>query len=487
MRALLPATLLVLLSIPTAARALGDPIYEIGHISGTWPGPAGPVTAEVYYPALAAGEGVPVASVDGGHPLVVFGHGFLMPATVYGYLHEALTPRGFVVALPTTAGELFPDHAAFAQDLTALAEGLLADSATPGALFEAGLSGRVAAMGHSMGGGAGLLAAAGNPLFTAVAALAAAETDPSATAAAAAVTQPLLLLSGGDDCVTPPAQQQAMYAASPSACRAWITLDGASHCQFASTASACELGELFCSSSLSPGAQQNLVLSLLGPWLEGVLNLDPAGWAQFEAAVQAGAGLQSETSCFSSLTVLAIGGVDAAQSGGVAIQGVGLDFVVAAQIAGQPATVQAQSANGLVLAVDAGAPGLFDLDLTGLFGSVSAPGAVARYPALGVGSAQLGQALETDLFTGSAAAFALAWSPGPVPPLVLPGIDHGLELGPPIALLAAGVTDSLGIAAPSFDLPGDPAFEGVSFAVQGYAELAGAPSFTNGVVRTIAP
>ncbi|QDU65282.1 hypothetical protein [Engelhardtia mirabilis] len=456
-----------------------DAPFAIGHVSGAWSGPSGVATAEVYYPATTAGEGTPVAAVPGGHPLVVFGHGFVMPASAYGYLRDGLVPEGFVVAMLTTGGELFPDHGDFAQDFLTVAEGLAADGADPASLFFEALSGRAAAAGHSMGGGASLLAAAQGDTFTAVCNLAAAETNPSAQAAAASVTQPLLMLSGGDDCVTPPSQQQAMWSAAASSCKSWITLLGGSHCQFASATSACEFGELFCSTSLGGAEQRALVLDLLVPWLRAVLAVEPAAWSEFVAVSQTNPGLATSAVCTTDLAVEAVTGLDAALAGGLTVAGAGLGFVVEATVDGAAVAFEPLGQGALELTVGASAPGAFDLGLVDLFGSLDAAGAARRYPALLAGPAPLGGTLTLSFDAGLAGPFVVAWSLDPGPPIAIPGYAHVLQLGSPLVVLASGATDAAGTGAVALPLPTDPALQGLTVRLQAVANAASGPSFTN--------
>jgi hypothetical protein len=71
--------------------------------------------------------------------------------------------------------------------------------------------------GHSMGGGASVLAAAADPRVRTLANLAAAETNPSAIGASASLAIPLCLISGSQDTIVPPGGNgQLMYEnASP--------------------------------------------------------------------------------------------------------------------------------------------------------------------------------------------------------------------------------------------------------------------------------
>lgn len=244
-----------------------------------------PVTA--HYPA--ATSGAEVVPLEGPFPTIVFGHGFVMAGSDYGALIDAWVAQDFVVIAVNTEGGVAPDHEAFGLDLAYVAAAA-ATEMTPlvGALDE-----RVAIGGHSMGGGAAWLAAAGG-LADAVFGLAPAETNPSAIAAAASVQIPALILSGSEDAVTPPAEHHVpIYDATASACKAFVTLDAGSHCGYADTGSLCDLGELFFNGMSRP-RQQEITAQLVGAWLAHWLNGAP--WSDFEQATAADFGIATECS-----------------------------------------------------------------------------------------------------------------------------------------------------------------------------------------------
>lgn len=290
--------LLILLLLGRAASA-----WEIGHRLLTVTDPARPgheIPTDVYYPALSSGDNVPLAPPPaGGYPVCAFGHGFLLPVSAYGYLWQGLVPAGRVLALPRTGGELFPDHEEFGLDLARVAAALLEAGADPGSPFYGGLAARSGVGGHSMGGGASLLAAAADPALDCVASLAAAETNPSAIAAAAQVEAPALLLGGSRDCVTPLAEhQQPMFEALADDCRALAVLGGASHCQFAGSSTVCELGEIGCATpTISRAEQQAQTLALLAPWLDWQLAGAPGARERFFTVLDSLPDLASTVDC----------------------------------------------------------------------------------------------------------------------------------------------------------------------------------------------
>jgi hypothetical protein len=156
----------------------------------------------IHYPAISAGTDTEIAA--GSFPVLVFGHGFLMGVTSYNNFRDYFVPRGYILVLPTTEGG-FPDHAAFGQDLSFLAEALQTAGTDESSPFFSHVAPRTALMGHSMGGGASVLGSSNNSTIQTMVNFAAAETDPSAIAAANSVAVPSLVFAATADCVTPPA------------------------------------------------------------------------------------------------------------------------------------------------------------------------------------------------------------------------------------------------------------------------------------------
>lgn len=301
----LPRALLSVLALVAALAAHAAPAaaYQTGHVSVTYLDPARgnrSVGIEFYYPATANGDGAPWAAPPaGGFPIVAFGHGFQMIVQAYPNVWEALAPAGYVVALPITGGELFPNHGDFGADLSFVIEKLRSENANPASFLYGKLNPKAAVMGHSMGGGASFLAADANPGIDGLAVMAPANTNPSSITAAAGVTVPTLIYSGTKDCVASAASHQIpMYDASASSCKTYVSVAGGSHCQFAANNVICNLGEIFCGSpGISRATQHAIVNGLLLPWLDGVLRGDWQRWEDFQFTLLAGAGITSQQSC----------------------------------------------------------------------------------------------------------------------------------------------------------------------------------------------
>ncbi|MCY7419063.1 MAG: dienelactone hydrolase family protein [Chloroflexi bacterium] len=206
-------------------------------------------------------------SVAGPHPVIVFGHGYLATVERYDSTLSALARAGFLVVAPRSGDGLFPDHAAFAADFSVVLDWLETQDADPGSwLHGSVLHGAYGASGHSMGGGASLLAAAADPRFVTVANLAAAETRPSAIAVMSSITAPVLLIGGSEDAIAPVADHQLpLFEAKTNGPAQLRVIQGGSHCGFldpdALLALACDNG------SLPVDAQLHVTARLLTDWL----------------------------------------------------------------------------------------------------------------------------------------------------------------------------------------------------------------------------
>ena len=115
--------------------------------------------------------------------------------------------------------------------------------------------------GHSMGGGAALLAADSDRNARALFVLAPAQTNPSAIAAAANVRASTFIVLGSRDCVTPRATHgQAMFNALnlSLSIRQIFEIPGASDCQFATDSVSCAIAEQSCGGAamISAATQQ---------------------------------------------------------------------------------------------------------------------------------------------------------------------------------------------------------------------------------------
>ena len=250
---------------------------EAAALSG--PGPSQVTRMEVQVPRTRGGEGsfgarvfVPLpteGATEAPSPVVAFGHGYLADVGWYESTLAHLASWGIVVIAPRSAGELFPDHAAFAGDLLSALDWVVEQAGRPGSDWPGGPVDPKALglSGHSMGGGAALLAAARDPAIRAVATLAASESDPSAIEAAADISAPVLFLAAGDDAITPVAEhQRPMFEAKSSGPAELRTILGASHCGFLDRETL--LLSLVCDeAAIGPDEQRRLTRAVLTAWL----------------------------------------------------------------------------------------------------------------------------------------------------------------------------------------------------------------------------
>lgn len=265
------------------------------------------VPCEVHYPAATAGNDVPVN--DGIFPVIVIGHGFVMTVDAYGYLWEHYAPLGYVVVLPTTEGGFAPDHAAFGADLAFLANALVATSDDVSSPFYQHVLPSTVLMGHSMGGGAAFLGAAGNAALRALVTFAPAETDPSAVAAAALVQTPTLIFAASEDCVTPiPDHQGPMYSALTVPCKAFVNITGGGHCYFGDDSFTCSFGELTCGPDLTISREQQhaVVTDITDLWLRHHVQEDATAFGPLLDSLASTTRFIAETTCLSTSIANAI-------------------------------------------------------------------------------------------------------------------------------------------------------------------------------------
>lgn len=294
--------LITLILITFAGMVSAQP-FSSGHYSKTFQDPSRNnrnVTAEIYYPADAAGNNVPIAVNGGNFPVVVFGHGFVMTWEAYENIWEALNAAGYIAVFPTTESGFSPNHSEFGKDIAFLVTAIQSEGQLSSSILFGRVSGTSAVMGHSMGGGSSFLAIQHNPSITAIANLAAAETNPSAIGAASNITIPALVIAGANDCITPPGGNQlAMYNALSSTCKAYVSITGASHCQFANSNFNCNFGELTCSPAptISRATQHGIVNQVLIPWLDYQLKSDCNQAAVFENLIANPSGFTAQKNC----------------------------------------------------------------------------------------------------------------------------------------------------------------------------------------------
>ena len=287
--------------------------YQIGHTTltfndptrnggfGSGGGPGRQIQTEVYYPTYTAGENTPVATFPD-FPVIVFGHGFAMSWDAYQNIWEHLVPQGYIMAFVRTEGSLIPapSHGDFGQDLALVSTKMLALDATAGSLFNGKIKQKSVIMGHSMGGGATMLAAANNANIAGIVGLAPAETNPSAIGVCANISVPALIFSGSSDGVTPPAEHHLpIYQGISSTCKSFVSITGGAHCYFANSNFNCDFGESTSSQgiSITRAEQQQKTFAILDPWLQYVLGEDCFALNAFQSSLNTTTGTVNQTTC----------------------------------------------------------------------------------------------------------------------------------------------------------------------------------------------
>ncbi|HEU4491641.1 MAG TPA: hypothetical protein VFR74_12295 [Jiangellales bacterium] len=229
------------------------------------------VTVDVDGRSFRARVTYPLVGRD--HPAVAFGHAYLQGPERYARLLEAVAAQGFVVVAPASESSFWPSHSRLAKDLRRSLTWLVEQSHTSGSP----LAGRVderrlAVAGHSMGGGAAVIAAVRDPRVRAVATLAAAETVPATSLAAAGLDVPSLWVAGSADRIVPPDTTRALLAASPAPTLLAV-VEGGWHCGFADSSAFWGFG---CDSGALPRAEQQATTAdLLVRWLAASLLGEP--------------------------------------------------------------------------------------------------------------------------------------------------------------------------------------------------------------------
>lgn len=203
----------------------------------------------------------PTGTAPDAYPVVAFGHGFTQGTSRYQSVLAALAARGYVVIAPNTETGLWPDHGRLADDLALAIRWAQRTQPNAHPTLDA-------VSGHSMGGGAALLAADRSPRVDAVITFAAAETRPSATEASRGIAAPAMFVVGSQDRIVRPETTRRMYAAKPSPAT-FASITGGYHCGFLDSSSFLGFG---CDSgSISRSTQLKITRTLLGDWLDTTL------------------------------------------------------------------------------------------------------------------------------------------------------------------------------------------------------------------------
>lgn len=275
--------------------------FKIGHVQRSFVDTTRnnrQVTCEIYYPANINGDNVAIA--NGIFPTLVFGHGFVMPASAYDVYWNAIVPKGYIMIFPTTESSLSPSHLNFGKDIAFLTQIMKEQHRISTSLFFNAVDSTCAVMGHSMGGGSAFLAMQQDPSITALISIAGAVTNPSSVTAARTITRPSLVIAGANDCVAPPKNHQIpMYDSLATNCKTYLSILGGDHCQFASYNFNCSLGQNTCTpkATINATTQQSIVFQHLLPWINFYLKKNCNAGDQFQNLISNPNGILSDANC----------------------------------------------------------------------------------------------------------------------------------------------------------------------------------------------
>jgi dienelactone hydrolase len=179
---------------PSKGRNAKQAIEELSR-----PGPHTPLRGDL---GMVGIPGIVFAPEQGlGLPAVTFGHDWLQPATRYAELLRHLATWGFVTAAPSSHRGLLPSAHGFAADLRTTLD--VCSGVRLGDDRVSVDARRTALVGHGIGAGAALIAAAAQPRLAAVATIAAVQSHPAVITSARAITLPVLHIAAGRDTVAP--------------------------------------------------------------------------------------------------------------------------------------------------------------------------------------------------------------------------------------------------------------------------------------------
>mgnify|MGYP000330218570 CR=1 FL=1 len=207
--------------------------YQAGWTSVTLNRDGRNFNAIIYYPSFVEGSEAQIDTIHGPYQTIAFGHGFFMQNSYYISHFKHLASYGFVIIAPQ-----FPDnnHLQLGFDLIHCVNFIKAQNRNSNSRFynlidtlKAGLS------GHSMGGGASLLAAANDSSITVAAPLAAAETNPSVINVMNQIKGIVFLIAAQNDGITPVNTNQLPMFNNANPVKALVSIKGANHTKFMDT------------------------------------------------------------------------------------------------------------------------------------------------------------------------------------------------------------------------------------------------------------
>ena len=189
--------------------------------------------AVLFYPATSAGQNAPYQGSGAPYPAISFGHGFFMTPMEYRSTLEHLATWGYFVIATESESGFFVDFPRYIDDLLYSLTYLENEHQRSASwLFGQVDTQHFGLSGHSMGGGASILAAAGDPRVKAVANLAASDDDPSPIDAMPDVTVPISLIAGSQDGLAPVEENGQLMYDNGGPARQLPIIQGGYHCGF---------------------------------------------------------------------------------------------------------------------------------------------------------------------------------------------------------------------------------------------------------------
>ncbi|MCX8010479.1 MAG: hypothetical protein N3A61_04950, partial [Ignavibacteria bacterium] len=188
------------------------------------------LSCRIYYPAFTEGNETQIDTLKAPYNVIGFGHGFFMQTGNYLSLFKHLATYGYIVIAPQ-----FPDvqHSELANDLLFCLNYFKEQNRLSNSRYYKLIdTTQFGLFGHSMGGGASLLAASRDSTIKVVAPLAAAETNPSIISQMNSINSVVYLISAENDGITPVSTVQAVMYSNALPIKALPIIKGGNHTKF---------------------------------------------------------------------------------------------------------------------------------------------------------------------------------------------------------------------------------------------------------------
>lgn len=256
------------------------------------------VTAKIYYPKQQS-------TTTENYPVIVFGHGFVMNYDAYENFFDTLVSKGYIVAFVTTEGSVFANHKAYSEDLAFMINEVRNEANNSSSPIFNLVGNTNALLGHSMGGGAAIVAASMVDVNTLVT-FAPAKLRFNTITPATQVTEEALVFSGSADGVTKPNENHIpLYNSLGSNCKYFISITGGAHCYYAMPNGYCDFGERFSSRDISVtrSEQQEIMFTYVIPWLDYKLKNNGASYQLFKDTLNNDSNVTYENGCNNELNL----------------------------------------------------------------------------------------------------------------------------------------------------------------------------------------